>query len=175
MSGKTDTPKTGGRARGKASAKSVERDPTLDAARSFKAIGEPTRLRIIQFLRSCEEPVSVIATASGDGSLTIPQSGSRGARVTEICRQVTGADTLSSTFSHHIKELRRAGLIRVERDGKNRWCRLEVGAFETLLPFLPVPLPPIPIESRATVVPEPNGNGDRPAAPEKRLRKSVKS
>jgi len=72
-------------------------------ARAFRALGDPTRLRIVEILACCPE--------------TLPTAG-------EICCEVTGLETINSTISHHLKELREAGLIEMERQGKSRCCSL---------------------------------------------------
>ncbi|GAB4452277.1 MAG: hypothetical protein OHK0029_02870 [Armatimonadaceae bacterium] len=117
-----------------------------EAARCFKALGEPTRLQIIQFLQACCPPVHApvlpqthsaeIVSAEPNSVLRETPNGLSGASIKEICRQVTGGDKISSTFSHHIKELKRAGLIRVEKEGKKRLCRLEPQTLQTLTLFL---------------------------------------
>ncbi|MDX1931889.1 MAG: metalloregulator ArsR/SmtB family transcription factor [Capsulimonadales bacterium] len=92
-----------------------------DAAERFRALGDPTRLAILGYLIVCEtqEPASETA-AEGEAGVTIG----------EIARFLTGDKEITSGISHHIKELRQAGLIRVERDGKKKRCRLNR---ETLL------------------------------------------
>lgn len=79
-----------------------------------KALGDPTRLRIFEFLRSCCAPVAV--ENSGD---VRPVSGPT---VGEVCCRVTGAEKITSSVSFHLKELRLAGLITVDRRGKNMIC-----------------------------------------------------
>lgn len=80
----------------------------------FKALGEPTRLRIFEFLRACCCPVAV--EDSGD---VRPVDGPT---VGEVCCRITGADRITSTISEHLKELREAGLITIERRGRNMVC-----------------------------------------------------
>lgn len=99
-----------------------------DVAAMFKALGDPTRLQIFQFLRSCCCPVSVEAT--GDVRPAI------GPTVGEVCCQVTGAEQINSRISFHLKELRLAGLITVERRGKNMICGVNHKAVEALAAFL---------------------------------------
>ena len=86
----------------------------LETAAMFKALGDPTRLRIFEFLRACGSPVAV--EESGDVRTVV------GPTVGEVCCQVTGSDRITSSISFHLKELRQAGLITMERRGKNMIC-----------------------------------------------------
>ena len=100
----------------------------LDVAAMFKALGDPTRLHIFEFLRSCCCPVAVDAT--GDvRPVTGPTVG-------EVCCHVTGAEQINSKISHHLKELRLAGLITVERRGKNMLCGVNRPAVAALASYL---------------------------------------
>ena len=88
---------------------------SLDStAAMFKALGDPTRLRIYQFLRACCCPVAV--DESGD----VRQMD--GITVGDVCCHITGKERVTSTISEHIKELREAGLVVMERRGKNITC-----------------------------------------------------
>lgn len=102
------------------------------AAERFRALGDPTRLHILQYLRTWEQAHAVFGDAPIDGGAET----AGGASVTEISRAVAGGDKISSTFSHHLKELRHAGLISVERHGKSRWYRLVPEAVDALVPFI---------------------------------------
>lgn len=97
-------------------------------AAMFKALGDPTRLRIFDFLRGCCCPVAVEET----GEVRPVQ----GPTVGEVCCTVTGADKITSVVSHHIKELRLAGLITVERRGKNMICGVNREAVAALAAYL---------------------------------------
>ncbi len=94
------------------------------AADRFKALGDPTRLRIFDFLRSCCGPVAV-----GDAGEVRPVCGPT---VGEVCCQVTGTERITSTISFHLKELRNAGLITMERRGKNMVCAVNEDALREL-------------------------------------------
>jgi ArsR family transcriptional regulator len=94
----------------------------------FKALGDPTRLHIFNFLRGCCCPVAV--EESGDVRPVI------GPTVGDICCHITGADKINSTISHHIKELRLAGLVTVERRGKNMICGISRAALGLLKGYL---------------------------------------
>lgn len=94
----------------------------------FKALGDPTRLRIFDFLRCCCGSVAVGA----EGEVRPVE----GPTVGEVCCQVTGADKITSTISFHLKELRNAGLIVMERRGKNMICSLDRDALRTLANYL---------------------------------------
>lgn len=92
-------------------------DDLAQTACMFKALGDPTRLRVFQFLRSCCRPVAV-----GEEGEVRPIDGPT---VGEVCCHVTGADKISSTISFHMKELRNAGLITMEKRGKNMVCGID--------------------------------------------------
>ena len=77
-------------------------------AEVFKALANPNRLHIFLRLISCCPPgTKCISDASG-----------------QRCVGELGQDLEidPSTVSHHLKELRRSGLIRMERRGKNIIC-----------------------------------------------------
>ena len=93
----------------------------------FKALGDPTRLRIFEFLRACGTPVAV--AESGD---VRPVSGPT---VGEVCCQVTGSERITSSISFHLKELRQAGLITMERRGKNMICAVNPEAVDALASY----------------------------------------
>jgi ArsR family transcriptional regulator len=94
----------------------------------FKALGDPMRLRIFEFLRSCCGPVAV-----EESGAVRPVSGPT---VGEVCCHVTGAEQINSTISHHLKELRLAGLITVERRGKHMVCGVNHAAVSALAAYL---------------------------------------
>src|SRR5580700_1848953 len=105
----------------------------LDVAAMFKALGDPTRLHIFEFLRSCCCPVAL--EDSGDVRPVI------GPTVGEVCCHVTGAEQINSKISHHLKELRLAGLITVERRGKNMICGVNREAVAALAAYLAAEVP----------------------------------
>lgn len=82
-------------------------------AEIFKALSNPNRLRIFMRLVSCCSPEAV---CSGDADTCIGELG-------------RDLGIVPSTVSHHIKELHRAGLIRMERNGQRIECRVD---YETL-------------------------------------------
>ncbi len=90
-------------------------------AELFKALSNANRLKIFQRLASCCKPgtVSVI-----DACET--------ACVGELGREL---DIVPSTVSHHIKELRQAGLIRTRRRGQKIECWVDPDVVEQLKNF----------------------------------------
>jgi ArsR family transcriptional regulator len=100
----------------------------LDYAAMFKALGDPTRLRIFDFLRECRCPVALEET----GEVRRVE----GPTVGEVCCRITGIERITSTVSHHIKELRLAGLVTVERRGKNMICGINYKAVDALAAYL---------------------------------------
>lgn len=99
----------------------------MDTARLFKALGDPTRLRIFEFLRECDGPVAL-----DDSGEVRPVAG---VTVGEVCCRVTGVEKITSTLSFHLKELCSAGLITMERRGKNRVCAVNPDAERHLEQF----------------------------------------
>ncbi len=91
----------------------------------FKALGDPTRLRIFMFLSSCSPEVVV-----GEEGEVRPVVG---ATVGDVCCHVSGGNSL---VSFHLKELRQAGLITMERRGKYMVCRIHTKAVEELGSFM---------------------------------------
>ncbi|MGC8669307.1 MAG: ArsR/SmtB family transcription factor [Chthonomonadales bacterium] len=105
-------------------------DCSQDAERvaaMFKALGDVTRLRIFELLCSCCSAVEL--DESGDArAVDGPTAG-------EVCCRITGSERISSTISFHLKELRLAGLITMERRGKHRVCRVNQRSVEALAAF----------------------------------------
>jgi ArsR family transcriptional regulator len=92
-------------------------------AKALKALADPTRLRIIEFLSQM-----CCGTAAVDEEGGVYEGPTAG----EVCCYLTGAERINSTVSHHLHELEGAGLIRIERRGKRMVCALLPEALETL-------------------------------------------
>jgi DNA-binding transcriptional ArsR family regulator len=94
---------------------------TADVAEMFKALSNPHRVAIFQRLISCCVP----------GTEWSPDEGG------SECVGDLGRDLgiAPSTVSHHIKELRRAGLIHVERQGRKIECRIKPATLDALSGF----------------------------------------
>lgn len=89
---------------------------TLELSKACKALGDPTRLRILRFLAQCTSSVAI----DEDGDVR-PVAGPT---VGAVCCHITGIEKVSSTISFHMKELRESGLIEMERRGKQMICRV---------------------------------------------------
>lgn len=98
-----------------------------DAARMFKALGDPTRLRIFNFLRSC-----CCATVGDDGEMQAFD----GPTISEVCSGVMGDRRITTSMSFHLKELRLAGLIHTEKRGKNVCCCINQTSLDSLEAYL---------------------------------------
>jgi DNA-binding transcriptional ArsR family regulator len=96
--------------------------PELAAA--FKALGDPTRLRIFQTLRCCRREVEI-----DEGGLVRPAGA---LSVGEVCCEL---EQSLSTVSHHLRELRLAGLIRMERRGRSVFCSVDRQALRRIEAF----------------------------------------
>jgi ArsR family transcriptional regulator len=90
-------------------------------AEVFKALSNANRLKIFQRLASCCKPgtIGVIDTCET-------------ACVGELGREL---DIVPSTVSHHIKELRQAGLIRTRRRGQKIECWVDPEVVDQLKRF----------------------------------------
>jgi ArsR family transcriptional regulator len=94
----------------------------------FKALGDPTRLGIFQMLRCCAQSGSAL-TLDEEGQVRPAGSLSVG----EVCCQIGGSN---STISHHLKELRLAGLVRMEKRGRWIYCSVNGEALAAMASFM---------------------------------------
>ncbi len=94
-------------------------------AEMFKALSNPNRLKIFLRLISCCSPKVV----TDIGSTPEPENCA--------CVGELGQDLgiVASTISHHIKELRQAGLIRIERRGQKIECWIDPETLTALQGF----------------------------------------
>jgi DNA-binding transcriptional ArsR family regulator len=94
--------------------------------KAIKALSDPTRLHIVEFLSSmcCGR-----AAVNEEGGVEGPTAG-------EICCHITGAEKITSTVSHHLHELEAAELIQIERRGKTMVCTLRPESLEELASYL---------------------------------------
>ena len=95
-------------------------DPEEFAA-IFKALSNPNRLKIFTRLASCCIPGTVSVLDSDDTAC-----------VGDLGREL---DIVKSTVSHHIKELRRVGLIQTRRDGQKILCWVDPELVKALRDF----------------------------------------
>ncbi len=77
-------------------------------SRIFKALSNPNRLRILLELTHCQ-----VSEGESETRIGIDQ--------VENCQQEFAKELglAPSTISHHFKELRQAGLLKMKREGKN--------------------------------------------------------
>jgi ArsR family transcriptional regulator len=105
-----------------------------ELALMFKALGDPTRLGIFEMLRCCagEQAEGVEVGEGGEcrpaGSLSVG----------DVCCCIGGS---MSTISHHLKELRLAGLIRMEKRARWVYCRVNPDALAAIRTFAAAPNP----------------------------------
>ena len=90
-----------------------------ELAAVFKALSDPNRLAILQMLRE----------RCGDGC-EVDAEGSTVSEVASCC------DVGLSTVSHHLKELRRAGLVDCVRRGQRVCCTPNPEALKAVEAFL---------------------------------------
>lgn len=94
--------------------------------KSFKALGDPTRLHVVEFLaRTCCNRAAIDEA----GGVVGPTAG-------EVCCHITGAEQITSTVSQHLHELAACGLIQIEPQGKHRICTLRGDRLRELADYL---------------------------------------
>ena len=95
--------------------KSLESDQLIDI---FKALANSHRLKIYNILTNCCTPGTSCASDEVFSCC-----------VGDLDSQL---DIAASTLSHHLKELNRAGLIDMKRDGKQVFCSVNTNRLEQL-------------------------------------------
>ncbi|MDH4103307.1 MAG: metalloregulator ArsR/SmtB family transcription factor [Thermoleophilia bacterium] len=91
----------------------------VDLAGLFRALADPNRLAIFELVRE-----------RGSGVHTVEEAENS---ISKIAREF---DLSLSTVSHHLKELRNAGLIHCEKHGQTVYCTPVPGALEAIASFL---------------------------------------
>ena len=103
----------------------------IDAiARQLKALAHPQRLKLLALIRA--QCFCCYAAEPG----AVPAAGKAapvGACVGDLACE---CDVAPSTVSHHLKELRTAGLIDVERRGQFLYCRAREDVLAELARFI---------------------------------------
>jgi len=95
-----------------------------ELANAFKALSNPHRLALFNRLMNCCEP----GTRCAPDVAVHFNVGALG----------EGLDIAPSTLSHHLKELHRAGLIQMQRNGKHVECWLEPETLSELGSFFEI-------------------------------------
>ena len=98
-------------------------DTKLDAM--FRALGDPSRRRVFEFLRSCCSAVAI-------DEETAEVRPTNGVTVGEVCCAIPLSQ---ATISQHLKALREAGLIVTEREGKYIRCGVDPRALQRLAAY----------------------------------------
>lgn len=90
-----------------------------DLSKVFKALGDPTRFAIFELVRDCGHP-----------------DGCSDDEVSDSLSGIAERFHLSlSTVSHHVKELRTAGVITCEKRGQRLFCWVEPDVLRELEAF----------------------------------------
>jgi ArsR family transcriptional regulator len=90
----------------------------------FKALSNPNRLKIFLRLVSCCVPGTVWSFETHESTC-----------VGDVAKDL---EIVPSTVSHHIKELRQAGLIKMKRSGQKIECWVDPEALKSLEGFFQV-------------------------------------
>lgn len=97
-----------------------------DTAERFKALGNPHRLALFQRMTTCCAPGTTCALEEA-AEFSVGELGE-------------GLDIAPATLSHHLKELKRAGLVQMERRGKQVFCRVDANTLRELAELFTAPL-----------------------------------
>lgn len=147
---------------GAATAEALRAEWEADAE-AFRALGDPTRLAVLAFLRrrladGGQSPAAMMPPFSQDNEDGEEQDGAEAltgsATVGEVSCHLYGTEKVPSNLSHHLKELRRAGLITMKRRGKHILCRLDRDAVAGLFSRqtgVPAPPPPPTADASAAL------------------------
>lgn len=101
-------------------------DTQLDKA--LKALADRNRRELFMCIQKCCGEVAV--DPSGHAHATGP-----GKTIGDICCQLSGDRTVTSTVSQRIKELREADLICVTRQGRHMVCTVNASTIAALKTF----------------------------------------
>ncbi len=97
---------------------------------SFAALSNPNRLRLLlRLIDCCDIDTECVATEAEVGAC--------------VGDLADGLGIAASTVSHHLKELRQAGLISMVRDGRNIMCSVNSEALGELSTILAPRLPQV--------------------------------
>lgn len=99
----------------------MSNNQTIILSDQFKALSNTHRLALFQRLFSCCTPGTTCSTEEA-ARLTVGQLGE-------------GIEIAPSTISHHMKELHRAGLIKMKRKGKQIECWVDPETLENVASF----------------------------------------
>lgn len=99
-----------------------------DIAGLFRVLANPHRLALFARVANCCSP-DTACCGTDEEALCVGEAGAH-------------LDIAPSTVSHHLKELRQAGLIRMERRGQSIFCWAEPGALREVRAFIDEVAPP---------------------------------
>lgn len=94
-------------------------------AEIFKALSNPNRLKLFRRLVTCCAPGTVARVEAGAETEECACVGDLGKEL----------DIAPSTLSHHLKELRRSGLVRMQRRGQKIECWVDPQVLEKVRSF----------------------------------------
>ena len=98
-----------------------------DLSAIFKALADPTRLAVFNCIRCCG-PACAYSTTEGTCC------GECGG--TAACAIRCEVPCAPSTLTHHLNELRDAGLIETEKRGRIVYCKVRVEALAAVAAFV---------------------------------------
>lgn len=96
--------------------------------KALKALADRNRRELFMCIQQCCGEVAV--DSNGHAHTTGP-----GKTIGDICCQLSGDRTVTSTISQRIKELREADLIHVTRQGRHMLCSINTSTVADLQTF----------------------------------------